>query len=66
MAVNGGVEYPMLIKHGEDVRQDERIMQLLNTIDIALLRHRECRKRNLRIRTYQVHFNLSIPFHILI
>ena len=44
----------MLIKHGEDVRQDERIMQLLNTINIALLRDQQCRKRNLQIRTYEV------------
>jgi len=54
IAVNGGLEYPMLVKHGEDVRQDERIMQLLNIIDVSLARDQECRKRNLQIRTYEV------------
>ena len=45
----------MLIKHGEDVRQDERIIQLLSNIDLALQRNPDCRKRHLRIRTFQVH-----------
>ena len=45
----------MLIKHGEDVRQDERIIQLLSNIDLALQRNADCRKRRLRIRTFQVH-----------
>jgi len=51
---NGAVEHPMLIKHGEDVRQDERIVQLLSNIDLALQRDTDCRKRRLRIRTFQV------------
>ena len=53
-SVDGAVEYPVLVKHGEDVRQDERIIQLLDTIDVALLRDVESRKRNLRIRSFQV------------
>lgn len=44
----------MLLKHGEDVRQDERILQLLGAVDVALLRDPESRKRRLRIRTFQV------------
>jgi phosphatidylinositol kinase/protein kinase (PI-3 family) len=51
---NGAVEHPMLLKHGEDVRQDERIVQLLSNIDLALQRDTDCRKRRLRIRTFQV------------
>ncbi len=54
--VDGAVEYPILVKHGEDVRQDERITQLLGTIDVALKRDVESKKRNLRIRTFQVGF----------
>ena len=52
--VNGVTEYPMLLKHGEDLRQDERILQLLSTVDLALVRDTESRKRRLRIRTFQV------------
>ncbi len=52
--VNGAVEYPVLVKHGEDVRQDERIIQLLNAIDVVLMRDVESKKRSLRIRTFQV------------
>ena len=54
--VNGGMEYPVLIKHGEDVRQDERIIQLLNAIDVALMRDIDSKERSLRIRTFQVQF----------
>lgn len=52
--MNGAVEYPFLVKHGEDVRQDERIIQLLNAIDVVLMRDVESKKRSLRIRTFQV------------
>lgn len=52
--MNGAVEYPVLVKHGEDVRQDERIIQLLNAIDVVLMRDVESKKRSLRIRTFQV------------
>ena len=52
----------MLIKHGEDVRQDERIMQLLRTIDVALVHDRESRKRNLSVRTFEVCRILFIHF----
>lgn len=58
--VDGAVEYPILLKHGEDVRQDERITQLLDTIDVALKRDVESRKRNLRIRTFQVGFVITV------
>lgn len=56
ISVNGGTEYQVLVKHGEDVRQDERIIQLLNTIDVALMRDFESKERSLRIRTFQVQF----------
>ena len=50
------MEYPVLIKHGEDVRQDERIIQLLNAIDVALMRDIDSKERSMRIRTFQVQF----------
>ncbi|KAI9558578.1 hypothetical protein GHT06_015366 [Daphnia sinensis] len=64
IVVDGAVEYPVLVKHGEDLRQDERIVQLLNSIDIALVRDVESRKRSLRIRTFQV-MPLTTAFGIL-
>uniref|UniRef100_A0A0P6IJU2 non-specific serine/threonine protein kinase n=1 Tax=Daphnia magna TaxID=35525 RepID=A0A0P6IJU2_9CRUS len=64
IVVNGAVEYPILVKHGEDLRQDERIVQLLNSIDVALVRDVESRKRSLRIRTFQV-IPLTTAFGIL-
>lgn len=48
------MEFPVLVKHGEDLRQDKRIVQLLNSIDVALMRDVESKKRSLRIRTFQV------------
>ena len=49
----------MLIKHGEDLRQDERIMQLLNIINTAHVRDQQCRKKNLQIRTYEVSISIT-------
>lgn len=54
----------MLLKHGEDLRQDERIMQLLHTMDVALRRDVACRKRNLRIHTYKVKLTSSTESHV--
>ena len=47
VSVNECLEYPI---------QEERIMQSLNIINIALVRDQECRKKNLQIRTVDVSF----------
>ncbi|XP_044280098.1 DNA-dependent protein kinase catalytic subunit isoform X2 [Varanus komodoensis] len=47
-------EYPFLVKGGEDLRQDQRIEQLFDVMNIVLLRDAACSQRNMQLKTYQV------------
>jgi len=51
---NDEKEYRYLVKCGEDLRQDERIEQLLELMNDIYSRHAACRQKHLRLRTYQV------------
>uniref|UniRef100_A0A672TW27 DNA-dependent protein kinase catalytic subunit n=1 Tax=Strigops habroptila TaxID=2489341 RepID=A0A672TW27_STRHB len=47
-------EYPFLVKGGEDLRQDQRIEQLFDVMNIILSQDATCRQRNMQLKTYQV------------
>ncbi|OXB75109.1 UNVERIFIED_CONTAM: hypothetical protein H355_003187 [Colinus virginianus] len=47
-------EYPFLVKGGEDLRQDQRIEQLFDVMNIVLSRDAACSQRNMQLKTYQV------------
>uniref|UniRef100_A0A8D2M7W0 DNA-dependent protein kinase catalytic subunit n=1 Tax=Zonotrichia albicollis TaxID=44394 RepID=A0A8D2M7W0_ZONAL len=47
-------EYPFLVKGGEDLRQDQRIEQLFDVMNIILSQDATCSQRNLQLKTYQV------------
>ncbi|KYO26142.1 DNA-dependent protein kinase catalytic subunit isoform B [Alligator mississippiensis] len=47
-------EYPFLVKGGEDLRQDQRIEQLFDVMNIILSQDASCSQRNMQIKTYQV------------
>ncbi|XP_008051625.2 DNA-dependent protein kinase catalytic subunit [Carlito syrichta] len=47
-------EYPFLVKGGEDLRQDQRIEQLFEVMNVILSRDAACSQRDLRLRTYRV------------
>ncbi|XP_054250756.1 DNA-dependent protein kinase catalytic subunit [Indicator indicator] len=47
-------EYPFLVKGGEDLRQDQRIEQLFDVMNIILSQDAACSQRNMQIKTYQV------------
>lgn len=47
-------DYPVLVKGGEDLRQDQRIEQLFAVMNILLNNDAACAQRGLQIRTYQV------------
>ncbi|KAM6171214.1 DNA-dependent protein kinase catalytic subunit isoform 3-T3 [Erethizon dorsatum] len=47
-------EYPFLVKGGEDLRQDQRIEQLFEVMNIILSRDAACSQRNMQLRTYHV------------
>ncbi|XP_037658373.1 DNA-dependent protein kinase catalytic subunit [Choloepus didactylus] len=47
-------EYPFLVKGGEDLRQDQRIEQLFEVMNVVLSRDAACGQRSLRLKTYQV------------
>lgn len=47
-----GVDYPYLLKGHEDLRQDERVMQLFGLVNQLLKADRECSSRALSIRRY--------------
>ncbi|OXB55687.1 hypothetical protein ASZ78_003819 [Callipepla squamata] len=47
-------EYPFLVKGGEDLRQDQRIEQLFDVMNIILSRDAACSQRNMQLKTYQV------------
>lgn len=44
----------MLIKGHEDLRQDERVMQLFGLVNTLLSADQECAKRHLSIQQYSV------------
>lgn len=47
-------DHPVLVKSGEDLRQDQRIQQLFSVMNILLSNDAACAQRGLRLRTYQV------------
>ena len=47
-----GKDYQYLLKGHEDIRQDERVMQLFGLCNTLLLNDTECRKRHLIIQRY--------------
>uniref|UniRef100_A0A8C0BU30 DNA-dependent protein kinase catalytic subunit n=1 Tax=Buteo japonicus TaxID=224669 RepID=A0A8C0BU30_9AVES len=47
-------EYPFLVKGGEDLRQDQRIEQLFDVMNIVLSQDATCSQRNMQLKTYQV------------
>uniref|UniRef100_A0A4W3HBY9 DNA-dependent protein kinase catalytic subunit n=1 Tax=Callorhinchus milii TaxID=7868 RepID=A0A4W3HBY9_CALMI len=51
---NDEKEYPFLVKGGEDLRQDQRIEQLFEVMNIILSRDAACSQRSLQLKTYQV------------
>lgn len=51
---NDEKEHPFLVKGGEDLRQDQRIEQLFDIMNIILSRDAACSQRNLQLKTYQV------------
>lgn len=46
--------YQFALKGGEDLRQDERVMQLLNLVNNLLRKDEQTEKRDLRIITFPV------------
>lgn len=49
-----GKEYPVLVKTGEDLRQDERIERLFVQMNQIFSADAECRRMNVSVRTYSV------------
>ncbi|XP_023573460.1 DNA-dependent protein kinase catalytic subunit [Octodon degus] len=47
-------EYPFLVKGGEDLRQDQRIEQLFEVMNVVLSQDAACSQRNMQLRTYRV------------
>lgn len=47
-------DHPVLVKSGEDLRQDQRIEQLFSVMNILLSNDAACAQRGLQLRTYQV------------
>ena len=47
-------EYPFLVKGGEDLRQDQRIEQLFEVMNVLLSRDAACSQRNMQLKTYRV------------
>ena len=52
MRGSDGVDYVFLLKGHEDLRQDERVMQLFGLVNALLANDRDTRKRDLAIRRY--------------
>jgi len=49
-----GMDYPFLLKGHEDLRQDERVMQLFELVNTFLLNDDHTVKTHLNIRTFAV------------
>nr|XP_008507877.1 PREDICTED: DNA-dependent protein kinase catalytic subunit-like isoform X2 [Equus przewalskii] len=47
-------EYPFLVKGGEDLRQDQRIEQLFEVMNVILSQDATCSQRSMQLKTYQV------------
>lgn len=47
-------DYPFLVKGGEDLRQDQRIEQLFEVMNVILSRDAACSQRNMQLQTYHV------------
>lgn len=47
-------EYPFLVKGGEDLRQDQRIEQLFEVMNVILSQDAACSQRNMQLKTYHV------------
>ncbi|XP_054564392.1 DNA-dependent protein kinase catalytic subunit isoform X1 [Eptesicus fuscus] len=47
-------DYPFLVKGGEDLRQDQRIEQLFEVMNVILSRNAACSQRNMQLQTYHV------------
>ncbi|XP_075684227.1 DNA-dependent protein kinase catalytic subunit [Rhinoderma darwinii] len=47
-------DYPFLVKGGEDLRQDQRIEQLFDIMNIVLSQDAACKQRYMQLKTYQV------------
>nr|Q8WN22.1 RecName: Full=DNA-dependent protein kinase catalytic subunit; Short=DNA-PK catalytic subunit; Short=DNA-PKcs [Canis lupus familiaris]AAL40979.1 DNA-dependent protein kinase catalytic subunit [Canis lupus familiaris] len=47
-------EYPLLVKGGEDLRQDQRIEQLFEVMNVLLSQDTACSQRNMQLKTYHV------------
>uniref|UniRef100_A0A8C5VNI8 DNA-dependent protein kinase catalytic subunit n=1 Tax=Microcebus murinus TaxID=30608 RepID=A0A8C5VNI8_MICMU len=47
-------EYPFLVKGGEDLRQDQRLQQLFQVMNVILSRDAACSQRDMQLRTYRV------------
>jgi FKBP12-rapamycin complex-associated protein len=54
MIGSDGREYTYLLKGHEDLRQDERVMQLFGLVNSCLANDRECTRRDLQIVRYAV------------
>lgn len=52
VAGSDGVRYAFLLKGHEDIRQDERVMQLFGLVNTLLANDSECYKRHLNIERY--------------
>ncbi|XP_029779032.1 DNA-dependent protein kinase catalytic subunit [Suricata suricatta] len=47
-------EYPFLVKGGEDLRQDQRVEQLFEVMNVLLSRDATCSQRSMQLKTYRV------------
>ncbi|XP_066122188.1 DNA-dependent protein kinase catalytic subunit isoform X1 [Saccopteryx bilineata] len=47
-------EYPFLVKGGEDLRQDQRIEQLFEVMNVILSGDAACSQRNMQLKIYHV------------
>uniref|UniRef100_A0A2K6EWI3 DNA-dependent protein kinase catalytic subunit n=1 Tax=Propithecus coquereli TaxID=379532 RepID=A0A2K6EWI3_PROCO len=47
-------EHPFLVKGGEDLRQDQRLEQLFQVMNVILSRDAACSQRDMQLRTYRV------------
>lgn len=56
MVGNNGQQYSFLVKFGEDLRQDQRIEQLLQVMNNTLCENVHCCERQLSLLTYVVSY----------
>lgn len=54
MRGNDGKDYVFLLKGHEDLRQDERVMQLFGLVNALLVRDPQTKKHDLKIQRYAV------------